>query len=656
MRRPRLLGRVRVAVLGATVMLPAIAVGTGATTITASAGGNTRLISSSGTVFMSGPAAGSGTIQNPEIRSQPSSDKATAPFKGSIIDAATKGAGNQLDKSNSTLKVSFDGLNHVAQRFANNTNQFSLEPPDQGLCVGNGSVMEIINDVTQVYNTSGVAVNGVTDLNTFFGFAPAIVRATGTFGPFVTDPSCLFDKVSQRWFADVLTLEVVPTGTNAGKFTGLNHLDVAVSKTSDPTGAWTVFHLPVQDDGTAGTPKNGCSAGPVHPWITNPNACIGDYPHLGSNADGVYITTNEYSLFGPEFRGAQVYAFSKSGLLSGTASVTQFDTHGIAKGQGQNGFTLWPSTSPNGVGDTSANGTEWFMSSNAAAEATDTGNGLSTPHPSRQLLVWALTNTKSLHSPPDLHLLTNAVLHVKTYAPPPPSNQPVGSTPLRDCLNIPACSTFLNGVADPFAPEPEYALDSNDTRMQQVEFADGRLTGALDTALTLKGQNKAGIEWFIVQPEIDEGNLHASVDNNGYFGLAENNLTYPAIGVNSDGKGVMAFTVVGEDHFPSAGYALFSEDGAGKIHIASEGKGPADGFSGYTFYNAPNPARPRWGDYGAAVPAGNSVWIASEYIGQTCTLAQYLSTPVGACLDSGGNRTRTSLANWDTRISRIEVG
>jgi len=55
-----------------------------------------------------------------------------------------------------------------------------------------------------------------------------------------------------------------------------------------------------------------------------------------------------------------------------------------------------------------------------------------------------------------------------------------------------------------------------------------------------------------------------------------------------------------------------------------------------------------WGDYGGAVADGNSIWIASEYIGQTCTLAQYEASPFGSC--SG---TRTSLGNWDTRISKL---
>src|SRR5207247_1388347 len=132
--------------------------------------------------------------------------------------------------------------------------------------------------------------------------------------------------------------------------------------------------LPVQDDGTQGTPNHHCSAGlgtaPQLP--TNPTACFGDYPHIGSDTNSVYLTTNEYSFFGPEFHGAQIYAFSKTQLASTAPaiSVTQFDTHGLDSfGFALNGFTLWPSTTPGGGGSPAAGGTEYFLSSNAAAEA-----------------------------------------------------------------------------------------------------------------------------------------------------------------------------------------------------------------------------------------------------------------------------------------------
>lgn len=132
--------------------------------------------------------------------------------------------------------------------------------------------------------------------------------------------------------------------------------------------------------------------------------------------------------------------------------------------------------------------------------------------------------------------------------------------------------------------------------------------------------------------------------------MAANNVTYPAIGVTEDGRGVIAFTLVGADHFPSAAFAgLDARTGAGPIHVAAEGKGPQDGFTGYRPFAA-NP-RPRWGDYGAAATDGKSVWIASEYIGQTCNFATYNQNPFGTC---GG--TRGPLGNWDTRISQITPG
>ena len=180
-----------------------------------------------------------------------------------------------------------------------------------------------------------------------------------------------------------------------------------------------------------------------------------------------------------------------------------------------------------------------------------------------------------------------------------------------------------------------------------MTFANGKLWGALDTALTLNGVNKAGIEWFIVKPSVSSSGVSGSVALQGYLGLANNNLTYPAIGVTASGRGVMAFTVVGADNYASAGYAgIDALVGVGDIHVAKAGLGPDDGFTSYKFYVG-DPPHTRWGDYGATAVVGNSIWIASEYVGQTCTYATYLASGFRC-----GN-TRGSLGNWDTRISQL---
>ena len=533
---------------------------------------------------------------------------------------------NSVIRNGPQVLTSFDGLNHRDQRTANGGNQFSVEPPDQALCVGGGHVVEVLNDVFRVRGVDGSNQTGVVDLNTFLGYPAQIDRTTGVVGPFVTDPTCLYDPTTKTFFLVVLTLDT----TEAGDFIGTNHLDIAVAK--DPTGIWNIYQLDVTDDGTNGSP--------LHPNCP----CIGDYPHIGVDAHGFYVTTNEYSFFGPEFNSAQVYAFSKRALARGDADVlvTQFDT--TAADRGLNGFTIWPAQSP--TADqyaTDAGGTAYFLSSNAAEEATGTQD-----YVSNSIVTWSLTNTRSLDSASPNLRLNDTRVSVRTYSLPPAANQKPGPIPLGQCLNDDACAPVVLGATDPFKPEVEAALDSNDTRMQQVTYAGGRLYGALDTAVTVGGATKAGVGWYIVAPESRSRSVSAHLTAQGKLGLAGNNLTYPAIGVNAAGKGVMAFTLVGDGYYPSSAYASFDgRSGAGSIFLARAGLGPEDGFSGYRAFG--DPPRQRWGDYGATAVDGSNIWIASEYIGQTCTLAQYTTGSFGSC---GG--TRTALNNWGTRISKIK--
>jgi hypothetical protein len=624
-------------------------------------GGNqvVRNINSSGTTSIVPNTPGKKAFQLPEINSVSNGlghaqnqnqgvnrSRASHPLSaGPVVQGtSTLGSGTELLKS-------FNGINHIEQRLTNGGNQFSLEPPDQGLCVGNGFILETVNDALAVYNTSGKTLKAVTALNSFYHYPPSIIRPSGPFGPFITDPSCYFDKATQRWFHIVLTIDVNP---KTGAFLGPNHLDIAVSQTSSPLGKFTIYRIPVQDDGTQGTPNHKCD-GLGGPGTTGP--CLGDYPHLGADANGFYITTNEYGFFAPPadlgFHAAQIYAFSKLALAANasTISFVQLDTIGLVGSAGAGlpgnpGFTVWPASSPDTQFATFLNGTEFFMSSDAAPEA----NVNLTSGASRDLIVWTLSNTASLNTTSPVLLLSNKVLTVNPYSIPPKALQKKGSTPLITCLNTPSCAAFLIGGADPFT-EVESPLDANDTRMQQVTYANGQLWGALDTNLTVNHVNEAGIEWFVVNP------VALKVINQGYLGGNNANLTYPAIGVTTSGKGVMAFTLVGPNNFPSAAYAsIDAQNGTGPIHLAQAGLGPWDGFTATKIFspNANAMPRPRWGDYGAAVPIGNTVWIASEYIGQTCTYRQYITntpaSPLFTC-----NLTRTALANWYTRISQVEV-
>ncbi|MFI6599739.1 hypothetical protein ACIBHX_26120 [Nonomuraea sp. NPDC050536] len=594
----------------------------------------TREIPASGTTTFHPAPSVDGGIQDPEIRgSEPEGDARTLtrprqPWDRSQSQGRHQGPGvlGSVLGSHPKVDVSFNGLNFRDQRTANGGNQFSVEPPDQGMCAGNGFVLESLNDVLRVYDTKGNALIGTTDLNTFYGYPPAIDRTTGVVGPEITDPTCYYDNDTRRWFQVVLTLDVDADGN----LTGHNHLDLAVSKTASPLGQWTIYKVDATDDGTNGTP--------AHPHCP----CIGDYPHIGADLSGFYITTNEYSFFGPEYNSAQIYAFPKRKLAQSAASVPvqQYDTTGLVNGKP--GFTIWPAQAPSSLYSLEGGGTEYFLSSNAAEEAQGTGS-------STDLIVWKLSGTLGLDAG-RTPVLSDRVTQVGQYSLPPKADQKAGSVPLADCINdtttvTPAgtgCWRLLSDV-EPGHDEVESVLDANDTRMQQTVYALGLVWGALDTAVTVGGQTKAGVEYFAVNPR------NGKVVKQGYLAVPGNNLTYPAVGVDSLGRGVIAMTLVGADHYPSAAYAPVDVfNGAGTVQVVAEGAGPQDGFSGYKLFG--DPPRPRWGDYGAAAMDGRSIWIASEYIAQTCTLQQWLAGPIGSC---GG--TRAAFGNWATRISRLTL-
>ena len=522
-------------------------------------------------------------------------------------------------KSSPELLGGFDGLNFHDQRYANGGNQFSVEPPDQGLCAGNGFVMESVNDVLAIYDKAGNKLVGPVDLNTFYGYPAAINRSTGAYGPSITDPSCYYDAGTQRWFQVVLTLDRVGT---LSSLAGTNHLDIAVSQTADPTGAWNIYRLPVQNNGTDGTPDHGCAGG----------FCLGDYPHIGADANAIFLTTNEFALFGDGFNGAQIYAISKQALASGAASPNVVLFNGGDPSIPAPAFTVWPAISSGGQYATAHGGTEYLLSSDAVFYDSGTSN---------TVWLWSVSNTQAIDTMPSSVALNVSPLTVQTYAVPSSlAKQKPGNAPLRDCFALAGCApTYLGYPHIVYSTPRDLAV--NDSRMQQVSYANGKLWGTLDTDVLLSdGSHGSGINYFVINP--NSGVLFA----NGTLALPDANLTYGAAAVTQSGRGVIAFTVVGTNDYPSAGYAsLDAKIGAGDVHVAAAGAGPWDGFTGIPYLGG---GRPRWGDYGAAAADGNTVWLATEYIAHTCTLAEYLTPPLFQC---GG--TRGALGNWATRISAI---
>lgn len=511
----------------------------------------------------------------------------------------------------------FAGLNIVDQDNAGTgiyaNSQGSLEPPDQALCVGNGFVLGGVNLAFAVYSTAGKQLTDPTAYNQFFKQLPEFsISNPQLFGDFLSDPKCYFDPVGGRFIQTILQIDA------PGNIDGSNrtHVLVAVSETGNPTGAWDLFSFDTSDDGQGGTPGHpGCP-------------CLPDQPLLGANADGIFISTNEFELTVPNFpfNGAQLYAFSRSGLESASDGSTPAFVH-IDVGQvstGDRNLPFWGSIQPS-ISPQPGKGTELLMS--GGPEDISQNNGLV----DNRIAVWALTGTNTLSSDEPSLQLSHRVLRSESYG----SNvvagfgatQKPGPTPLRDFLN--ATFNETNALS---------RLNANDSRMNQVTLANGKLFGAVNTVVTSRGKpDRVGIAYFVVEVQGDvqgegENAVSARIAKQGYVAVNGENVLFPSVGVNANGVGAMTFSLSGPDFFPSTAYVRFDENGPrGPIHVTGAGVLPDDGFTAYQRFHGNGIGR--WGDYSAAVASGGAIWMAAEFI----------------------PGPRDPFANWGTFIAHVSV-
>jgi hypothetical protein len=494
--------------------------------------------------------------------------------------------------------LGWEGLDHADQRLAGGGNQFSLEPPDQGLCVGNVSpndpsfgpeVVESVNDALVFYDAVAERFTAPITLSQFFGLPPTIDRTTGVFGPFVSDPKCYFDPDTQRWFHSLLVISQDP---RTGAFMAPAFVYLAVSTSSEALGSYFIYRINATDPSHRNCP------------------CFGDQPLIGADKYGFYVSTAEYDLdpFGGNFNGPQIYAMSKKRLESGSLGAAVHIsgiTHTI--GDRTTG-SVQPAAAPDGVYDTRENGTEYFMSGFdcLASEACAIA-----PEPFDMVTTWAMTNTKSLGSKqPDVQM-SHIDLTVGTYVSPVPQLQKDGPRPLGESVG-----------------EPVPDVSANDSRMNQVVFADGFLWSGINTAV-LPGP-RDGIEYFVVEPTVADGTVGASVHTQGYVAADDAFLSFPAVGVNGDGQGVIAMSLMGPNDYPSAAQIAIDAAGtSGPVEIIRQGFRPEDGFTCYEAFIGPGTVC-RWGDYSASVAgADGRIYSATEMI---------------------GDNSRTFFANWSSFI------
>jgi hypothetical protein len=283
-------------------------------------------------------------------------------------------AGSHLGTLNTgTLLQNFNGTSSLDSEKTNFGAEF--EPPDQGLCVGNGFVVEPVNSAYNIYRTNGTRIAGPFNVNRLFNDG---------FKQFTSDPRCYFDKSTNTWFAIVLFLN--------SKFT-VGRLDLSVNTSGDPTTPWTTYRIDATDPNGPGCP------------------CFGDQPRLGIDQFNVYISTDEFSILGTQFNGPQLYAVSKSDLvaLSNTVHFVHFGNLSIG---GTVPVSVQPAIS---FGNPVA---EYFMNSLDPNGTFDNRIG-----------VWAMTGRQAV-SEGGTPTLSSVVITSEPYGLPPPALQKGSSSTL----------------------------------------------------------------------------------------------------------------------------------------------------------------------------------------------------------------------------------
>ena len=342
--------------------------------------------------------------------------------------------------------------------------------------------------------------------------------------------------------------------------------------------------------------------------------CLQDYVQIGADHYGIYITSNEYSVAYdpnyPSFNNATVLAITKADLASG-APMPRMSQFIVPFSTGYE-FAIRPAAAPPGAANFLANGGVEFLVSSSFSGYDN------------HFALWAMTNTASLQSSNPTMLLTQTFVSTSLYyyLPPNVAFQRPGPLTLSNMLEYLDAGYF------------------SDSRVLSTVYSGGRLYVTLASAvLDSNSIIQAGGFYAVFAPTLRNGMLSSTPpDKQGYLAITNDAILRPAISVNAQGRGAIAFSVSGPDYYPSVGFVNFDLTNAtpSSVQISAQGFSPEDGFSG----SGPVPLCPtcsgngvaRWGDFSTAVTSTDgSIWFSTEYI---------------------PNLPRTPLANWGTFIGQ----
>jgi len=194
-----------------------------------------------------------------------------------LLGSAPSGA-----SSSSFSTVAIDGAGFDGMSLADG----GAIPPDTQVAVGPDHIFEAVNDHVRIWSrqTNPPSVIYDNDLGAFF--------KVDFFTYVVSDPRARYDAASGRWFVSVVTLGFDSLFQNIGSWR------LAVSKTSDPTGTYTLY-------------------------VASFNDAFPDFPSLGFNDDKLALTGNAFTISTQQFLGSEFLVLRKSDLIAGASPPAQ---------------------------------------------------------------------------------------------------------------------------------------------------------------------------------------------------------------------------------------------------------------------------------------------------------------------------------------------
>jgi hypothetical protein len=432
---------------------------------------------------------------------------------------------------------------------------YELEPPDQGLAVNNNEVVEIVNNVLEIYSAkTGKSVVGPISNYAVFGL-------TENGAPILSDPHVEYDAAVGRWFIEELI----------GLSNGFYGFALAVSETSNPAGKYYIYQIDDQ-----GANISACEG-----------SCLPDYPQPGYDANAFYIDADLFSNVSGNFIDTGLYAMPLPALIAGQSFT--YDYYLLPD------FVVEPAI-PAAPGQyaTESGGTEFFLSAQNILYGTDT------------LSVWSLSNTGAIgtSSPPTAY---NTILNSEAYTSTVPATEPndvgpyglsVGATtsPMLDggYNSLGSGVKFLGGAM--YTALTTGTTDSKGLARNQIAWfkvaAQGSTAG-VRAHITAQGYVTPPAGYSIEYP-----GFALTAGGKGLIGFT---ISAPDAALTGG--------------YPSTAIVSFTNGVPGtKILVTGQGSASDDGFTGYP---GPGPAGVgRWGDYSSATndPATGTLWIGNEYI------------------------------------------